>query len=66
MSISKRLNISLTKSINAKKSLSKQIIEINDIISCMTDCVKMGIEITENNQQYNLSDIMRFKIESNQ
>jgi D-sedoheptulose 7-phosphate isomerase len=42
MSISKRLNISLTKSINAKKSLSKQIIEINDIISCMTDCVKMG------------------------
>ena len=25
-----------------KKSLSKQIIEINDIISCMTDCVKMG------------------------
>ena len=28
--------------------------------------VKMGIEITENNQQYNLGDITRFKIESNQ
>ena len=28
--------------------------------------VKMDIEITENNQQYNLGDITRFKIESNQ
>ena len=27
--------------------------------------VKMDIEITENNQQYNLGDITRFKIESN-
>ncbi len=42
MSISKKLNTTLKKSINAKKSLTKQINAINEIISCMTDCIKMG------------------------
>ncbi|WP_440652101.1 D-sedoheptulose-7-phosphate isomerase [Candidatus Pelagibacter sp. HIMB1542] len=42
MSISKKLNITLKKSVNAKKSLTKQIIAINDIIHCMADCIKMG------------------------
>ena len=42
MSISKKLNTTLKKSINAKKSLTKQINAINEIIRCMTDCIKMG------------------------
>ena len=42
MSISKKLNTTLKKSINAKKSLTKQINAINEIIRCMTDCIKTG------------------------
>ncbi len=42
MSISKKLNTTLKKSINAKKTLTKQINAINEIISCMTDCIKTG------------------------
>ena len=42
MTIKKKFNLTLKKSINAKRSLSKQISAIDDVICCMADCVKMG------------------------
>ena len=42
MTILKNLNHSLKKSINAKKSLTKQIYSINEIICSLEECVKKG------------------------